>query len=97
MLATLADVRPDGQVLVGFAAETAPDEAELLELGRAKLARKGCQLLVLNDVSGGQVFGAPDNDVVILDESGVVGRARGSKDVVAHAILDAALAERNAR
>ena len=96
VLATLAASRPAGQVLVGFAAETVPDEAARLKAGRGKLARKGCQLLVVNDVSGGRVFGAPDNDVVILDAAGVVGRASGSKDVVAHAILDAALTERKA-
>jgi len=94
VLASLAAARPGGQVLVGFAAETADDEAELLELGRAKLARKGCQLLVLNDVSGGQVFGAEDDNVIIIGGSGIVARCNASKDVVAHAVLDEALAER---
>jgi phosphopantothenoylcysteine decarboxylase/phosphopantothenate--cysteine ligase len=93
VLAALAAQADDGQVVVGFAAETAPDSAELLALGRAKLARKGCQLLVLNDVSAGQVFGADNNSVLIIaaDEATPVA-AQGSKDVVAHAILDAALA-----
>ena len=40
----------DGQVVVGFAAETEPDPPALIELGRAKLARKGCDFLVLNQV-----------------------------------------------
>ena len=50
-------VRP-GQVVVGFAAETGDASGSVLDLARAKLARKGCDLLVVNDVSGGAVFGA---------------------------------------
>ena len=94
MIAGLAQRRPSGQVLVGFAAETAGNDAELVRLGSDKLARKGCQLLVLNDVSGGAVFGAPDNQVVLLSASGVEGTAAGTKTSVAHAILDAANAIR---
>lgn len=90
ILAGIAATRPQGQVVVGFAAETAADEAELLSLGTQKLARKGCQLLVLNNVSGGAVFGAPDNEVLLVSASGLRGRAAGSKTAVAHAILAAA-------
>ena len=58
----LAEISPDrarpGAVIVGFAAETGDDTGSVLELGRAKLARKGCDLLVVNDVGGGAVFGA---------------------------------------
>ena len=57
---------PRGSVIVGFAAETGDDTGSVLDLGRAKLARKGCDLLVVNDVSGGAVFGSPDNEAVIL-------------------------------
>ena len=56
------DRRPTGSgpgpVIVGFAAETGDDTGSVLDLGRAKLARKGCDLLVVNDVSGGAVFGS---------------------------------------
>ena len=89
VLAALVGSRSPAQVIVGFAAETAADPDELLELGRAKLARKGCDLLVLNDVSGGAVFGAADNTVSILGAAGVLDRASGDKNVVAHRILDA--------
>lgn len=92
ILAGLAGRRPDGQVIIGFAAETAGTPDELLRLGRAKLARKGCQLLVLNDVSGGRVFGSADTDITIIAPSGVVAQLTGSKDAAAHAILNAALA-----
>ena len=45
-------------VVVGFAAETGDDHGGVLDHARAKLARKGCDLLVVNDVSGGKVFGS---------------------------------------
>ena len=61
-------------MIVGFAAETGDGTGSVLELGRAKLARKGCDLLVVNDVSGGAVFGSPDNEAVILGADGTVDR-----------------------
>ena len=57
-------------VLVGFAAETGDASATVLEHARQKLARKGCDLLVVNDVSGGAVFGADENQAVILGRDG---------------------------
>jgi len=94
VLAGLAARRRPGQVVVGFAAETASGRDDLLALGAAKLARKGCQLLVLNDVSGGAVFGDDENSVVILGGDGVAASAEGPKTSVGHAILDAALSVR---
>lgn len=89
VLKTLSASRPRHQAIVGFAAETASGD-ELLELGTAKLRRKGCDLLVLNDVSAGKVFGQADNQVSIIDIDGVIATAAGDKDVVAHHILSAA-------
>ncbi|MDP3889728.1 bifunctional phosphopantothenoylcysteine decarboxylase/phosphopantothenate--cysteine ligase CoaBC [Nocardioides sp.] len=78
-----------GQVVVGFAAETGDDSGTVLEHARAKLARQGCDLLVVNDVSGGAVFGSTENDGVILDADGAVTTVgRGSKSVLAHVIWD---------
>jgi phosphopantothenoylcysteine decarboxylase/phosphopantothenate--cysteine ligase len=78
-----------GQVVVGFAAETGDDTGSVLDLARAKLARKGCDLLVVNDVSGGAVFGSPDNEAVILAADGTdVEVPRGSKSALAHVIWD---------
>ena len=75
---------PDGQVIVGFAAETNPD----LDAARAKLARKGCDLLVMNQVGNGQGFGQGDNEWVVLDADGTVtGIPRRSKDALADEIL----------
>jgi phosphopantothenoylcysteine decarboxylase/phosphopantothenate--cysteine ligase len=94
ILAELSRARPHpGAVIVGFAAETGDDSGDVLSLARAKLERKGCDLLVVNDVSGGQVFGSPDNEAVILEvgaESTAV--PRGSKITLAHAVWDRVVA-----
>ena len=84
-----ADRARAGQVVVGFAAETGDESGSVLDLARAKLARKGCDLLVVNDVSGGAVFGSPDNEAVILGADGSVAHVpRGSKAALAHVIWD---------
>jgi phosphopantothenoylcysteine decarboxylase/phosphopantothenate--cysteine ligase len=90
VLAELGAKRLEGVVLVGFAAETEPDDGRLLELGRAKIARKGADLLVLNRVGWTEGFASPRNTVAIIDRAGDrVGEASGDKLVVAHRILDA--------
>ncbi|WP_407938427.1 bifunctional phosphopantothenoylcysteine decarboxylase/phosphopantothenate--cysteine ligase CoaBC [Nocardioides scoriae] len=96
ILAGLAADRPHpGIVVVGFAAETGDAQGTVLEHARAKLARKGCDLLVVNDVSGGAVFGAQDNEAVLLGQDGsAVPVARGSKSALAHAIWDRVVALR---
>jgi phosphopantothenoylcysteine decarboxylase / phosphopantothenate---cysteine ligase len=74
-----------GQVIVGFAAETDPD----LAAARAKLARKGCDILVMNQVGGGLGFGAADNEAVALDADGAVTPIpRRSKDALADFVWD---------
>jgi phosphopantothenoylcysteine decarboxylase/phosphopantothenate--cysteine ligase len=93
VLAELVTKRSSGQVVVGFAAETGDDEADVLTHARAKLARKGCDLLVVNDVSDGQVFGSADNAVVVLSADGTVTEVpHGSKDAVAAGIWAAVAA-----
>jgi phosphopantothenoylcysteine decarboxylase/phosphopantothenate--cysteine ligase len=65
----------------------------VLDLGRAKLARKGCDLLVVNDVGGGAVFGSPDNQAVILAADGARRDVPpGPKAALAHAIWDEVVA-----
>lgn len=90
ILKELSSERPrPGAVIVGFAAETGDDSGSVLDLARAKLARKGCDLLVVNDVSGGAVFGAEDNEAVVLAADGTaVDVPRGSKGALAHVIWD---------
>lgn len=89
VLAGLAADRRPGQRIVGFAAETEPDDARLVELGAAKAARKGVDLLVVNRVGWSEGFGSTTNSVIVLDRGGsVVARAEGDKVSVAHRILD---------
>lgn len=93
ILAKLAEARRPGQVIVGFAAETEQDADALLALGRSKVARKGCDLLVLNRVGWTEGFGADTNSVVVLDRLGdIVMEASGSKRSVADSTLDAVAA-----
>ncbi len=94
ILKELSAHRPGaGTVVVGFAAETGDTTGSVLDLARAKLARKGCDLLVVNDVSGGAVFGAADNEAVILAADGTaVDVPRGSKGALAHVIWDQVVA-----
>lgn len=75
-------------VVVGFAAETGDESGSVLDHARAKLARKGCDLLVVNDVSEGKVFGREDSEVVLLDAAGATAVPPGPKPVIANAIWD---------
>jgi phosphopantothenoylcysteine decarboxylase / phosphopantothenate---cysteine ligase len=80
-------------ILVGFAAETGDEEGSVLEHATRKLARKGCDLLVVNDVSGGGVFGQDDNRAVILaDDGSQTPVPAGSKRDLAHVIWDRVVA-----
>ncbi|MGQ0630561.1 MAG: bifunctional phosphopantothenoylcysteine decarboxylase/phosphopantothenate--cysteine ligase CoaBC [Sporichthyaceae bacterium] len=82
-----------GQVIVGFAAETGDGSGSVLEHGRAKLARKRCDLLVVNEVGESLTFGAPDNAAVILGLDGSTTQVpRGLKAALADVVWDLALA-----
>src|SRR5690348_2118762 len=74
-----------GQVVVGFAAET----EDLAGNGRAKLAGKGCDLLVVNQVGGGLAFGTEDNQALVLAADGAVTHVpRGRKEDLADVVWD---------
>ncbi|MCA0217780.1 MAG: bifunctional phosphopantothenoylcysteine decarboxylase/phosphopantothenate--cysteine ligase CoaBC [Actinobacteria bacterium] len=89
ILAGLAANRRPGQLIVGFAAETEPDDAKLRQLGAAKVARKGADLLVVNRVGWNEGFATEGNTVIVLNQTGdIVGEASGSKRSVADRILD---------
>jgi phosphopantothenoylcysteine decarboxylase/phosphopantothenate--cysteine ligase len=89
VLRELAGRRGPGQVIAGFAAET----QDLLEHGRAKLAAKGCDLLVVNQVGKGIAFGTADNEAVVLAADGTVTPVpRGPKEVLADVVWDMVLA-----
>jgi len=91
ILAEVAATRRPDQLVIGFAAETEPDRDALLELGRAKIARKGADYLVLNRVGWSEGFATEGNTVVIVSRAGdIVTEAQGTKREVAEAILDLA-------
>jgi phosphopantothenoylcysteine decarboxylase / phosphopantothenate---cysteine ligase len=86
VLRRLGEQRANGQVLVGFAAETAEDG---LERARKKLADKQLDLIVYNDVSRDDVgFDAEDNEVVIVSAQGDRRVEKAPKEAIAAAILD---------
>ncbi|MBV8993473.1 MAG: bifunctional phosphopantothenoylcysteine decarboxylase/phosphopantothenate--cysteine ligase CoaBC, partial [Pseudonocardiales bacterium] len=90
VLAELVERRKPGQLIIGFAAETGDSRADVLEHARAKLRRKGCDLLVVNAVGEGTAFEVEDNAGWLL---GVDGSERpvplGSKSQLAAALWDA--------
>ena len=89
ILQAIAANRPAGQLVIGFAAETERDQERLLEIGRAKAARKGVDYLVVNRVGWTEGFATERNEVVILTGAGViVSESSGSKAAVADSILD---------
>jgi phosphopantothenoylcysteine decarboxylase/phosphopantothenate--cysteine ligase len=75
-------------LIVGFAAETGDAEGGVLDHGRAKLARKGCELLVVNEVGETKGFGTDVNSVTILSAAGgPETHITGSKDEVAAGLV----------
>ena len=93
VLSGLAARRRDGQLLVGFAAETG---TRALEYGRAKLARKNLDAVVVNDVAEpGIGFDSAENEVTILTAGEERRVPRAPKAEIAAAILDAVLSRRS--
>ncbi|MFF4407123.1 bifunctional phosphopantothenoylcysteine decarboxylase/phosphopantothenate--cysteine ligase CoaBC [Streptomyces sp. NPDC001404] len=80
-----ADRARPGQVVVGFAAET----DDVLANGRAKLARKGCDLLVVNEVGERKTFGSAENEAVVLAPDGSETPVpHGPKEALADVVWD---------
>jgi phosphopantothenoylcysteine decarboxylase/phosphopantothenate--cysteine ligase len=89
ILAELSGTRRTGQVIVGFAAETGDADGDVLTHGRAKLAAKGCDLLVVNEVGVDLGFERPDNTAVILGSDGTeVEVPTGPKEALADLVWD---------
>ncbi|GAA3431081.1 bifunctional phosphopantothenoylcysteine decarboxylase/phosphopantothenate--cysteine ligase CoaBC [Kutzneria kofuensis] len=90
ILVELVKARPTGQVVVGFAAETGDETGDVLHHGRAKLARKGCDLLVVNAVGDGLAFEVEDNAGWLLTAGGDEHPIpHGSKSRLAATVWDA--------
>ncbi|MFE1442908.1 bifunctional phosphopantothenoylcysteine decarboxylase/phosphopantothenate--cysteine ligase CoaBC [Streptomyces sp. NPDC058739] len=78
-----------GQVIVGFAAET----DDVLANGRAKLERKGCDLLVVNEVGERKTFGSEENEAVVLGADGSeTAVPHGPKEALADTVWDLVVA-----
>ncbi|MCQ4044179.1 bifunctional phosphopantothenoylcysteine decarboxylase/phosphopantothenate--cysteine ligase CoaBC [Streptantibioticus rubrisoli] len=89
ILAELSAARPKpGQVVVGFAAET----DDVLANGLAKLTRKGCDLLVVNEVGEHKTFGSEQNEAVVLAPDGTrTPVPYGPKEALADVVWDLVL------
>ncbi|MGW0035634.1 bifunctional phosphopantothenoylcysteine decarboxylase/phosphopantothenate--cysteine ligase CoaBC [Gordonia sp. NPDC003376] len=94
ILRGLVEARTEGRiaattVIVGFAAETGDETGGVLDHGRAKFKRKGCDLLVVNAVGNGKAFGTEDNTGWLLSAGGEeTALPTGSKTLMASRILD---------
>ncbi|TKG64833.1 bifunctional phosphopantothenoylcysteine decarboxylase/phosphopantothenate--cysteine ligase CoaBC [Prauserella endophytica] len=90
ILAGLVEARRPGQVIVGFAAETGDEHGSVLEHARAKLKRKGCDLLVVNAVGEGKAFEMEENTGWLLSADGTEQRIPlGAKSLLAATVWDA--------
>lgn len=88
ILKELSSSKSAKQLIIGFAAETATED-DLIRIGKEKIARKGCDLLILNQVGWDQGFGTESNSVTVLASGGdILITATGSKMSVADTILD---------
>lgn len=92
ILATLGSRKAPGQVVCGFAAET----DDVLANARAKLAAKGADLIVANDVSEGRAFGADENQGWLVTAESAEELPLMAKRALADAILDKVLELRKA-
>jgi phosphopantothenoylcysteine decarboxylase/phosphopantothenate--cysteine ligase len=98
ILAGLVRGRRAGQTIVGFAAETPGEGETLLDRGRRKAARKGADLLAVNEVGWDKGFEREENALSIIAANGeLVAAARGTKREVAESLWNAVLAVRGAR
>lgn len=93
VLATTVSQRAAGEnlppLIVGFAAETGDEHGTVEEYAAQKLQRKGCELLVANQVGAGKVFGQDTTEISILFADGRPSvSAAGSKDDAAVAIAN---------
>lgn len=83
ILATLAQHKQRPRLLIGFAAET----EKIAEFAQAKLAKKGCDWIVANDVSG-DVMGGANNAFHIVTKQGVEDWGDSPKDVIARKLVE---------
>ena len=92
LLKELGAIRGKNQVLIAFAAETESIGNATIEAARAKMISKGADLIFLNDVTNGAIFGEDKTSGILIDNNGksIECKLQG-KDTLADLILDSAL------
>jgi phosphopantothenoylcysteine decarboxylase/phosphopantothenate--cysteine ligase len=89
ILKTLSSVKKIGQIIVGFAAETSADITTLEQSGHEKLLSKSLDLIYVNNVSGGAIFGSDQTQGLIIDnQKKVIQVPEISKDTLSDILLD---------
>jgi phosphopantothenoylcysteine decarboxylase / phosphopantothenate---cysteine ligase len=92
LLAGVSKKRTGNQVLVAFAAETTHLNSETIDAAKSKMKHKGSDLIYLNNVSNGEIFGADETSGVLIDSNGEsIECKKQSKDTLADLLLDRAL------
>ena len=89
ILKTLSGIKKIGQIIVGFAAETSADITTLEQSGHEKLLSKSLDLIYVNNVSGGVIFGSDQTQGLIIDnQKKVIQVPEISKDTLSDILLD---------
>ena len=89
ILKTLSGIKKIGQIIVGFAAETSADITTLEQSGHEKLLSKSLDLIYVNNVSGGAIFGSDQTQGLIIDnQKKVIQVPEISKDTLSDVLLD---------
>ena len=89
ILKSLSSVKKPGQIIFGFAAETISDMNELEASASAKLSSKSLDLIYVNNVSNGAIFGSEKTKGLIIDEErNVIEVPEISKDTLSDILLD---------
>jgi phosphopantothenoylcysteine decarboxylase/phosphopantothenate--cysteine ligase len=89
ILKSLSQSKKIGQVIVGFAAETSSNELALEQSGFAKLDSKSLDIIYVNNVSGGAIFGSDKTEGLIIDnQKHVIKVPEISKDTLSDILLD---------
>ena len=94
IVASVGMIKQSGQFVVGFAAETSSEIEKLQSAGKDKLLAKGLDLIYVNDVSDGKIFGEDQTSGMLIAKSGnVIDVPMISKDTLSEILLDQLLVE----
>jgi phosphopantothenoylcysteine decarboxylase/phosphopantothenate--cysteine ligase len=89
ILNSIGKIKKSNQVTVGFAAETEVSDQQMIDAASSKIIKKNLDLIYVNNVSNGQIFGSDETTGYILDRSGdVTAIPLISKDTLSDILLD---------